>query len=221
MAPGLNSTGVVTKSMIFEMKSQLKSVSIHAAFFLSVAGCLLLPSSLTAQEGQHPETAHATDGDAHGMKGTNRLTFGIGHTQLSQGKIAGTTEWAPVASWTLNYDYWLTDKWAIGLQNDWILETFFITHGDAKEIERKNPLAVVPVGLYKFANRWTAVAGVGAEFSHGHTLTMTRLGVEYGWHLPKNWEAGVAVVWDGKWNYYNSWGISFVFSKLWPKAHGH
>lgn len=158
---------------------------------------------------------------SHGMKGSHRLTLGLGHTHLSQGQIEGRTNWLPIASWTLNYDYWLSDKWAIGLQNDWILETFVVIHSGDKELERKNPWAMVPVAMYKFANRWTAIGGVGAEFSEGHTLTMTRLGIEYGWHLPKNWEVGVAAVWDGKWGYYNSWGLAFTFNKIWPKRAGH
>jgi hypothetical protein len=168
-----------------------------------------------AQHETHANNSGATA--QHGLKGNHRLTVGLGHTHLSQGRIEGRTEWLPVASYTLNYDYWLTNKWAIGLQNDWILETFVVEHGDGKELERKKPWALVPVAMYKFANRWVAIAGVGAEFSHGHTLTMTRLGLEYGWHLPKNWEAGVAAVWDGKWGYYNSWGLAFTFSKIWPK----
>jgi hypothetical protein len=116
-------------------------------------------------------------GQNHSMKGSHRLTLGLGHTHLSQGQIEGRTDWLPIASWTLNYDYWLSDKWAIGLQNDWILETFVVVHSGDKELERKNPWAVVPVAVYKFANRWTGIAGVGAEFSEGHAITMTRLGI--------------------------------------------
>jgi hypothetical protein len=105
------------------------------------------------------------------------------------------------------------------MQNDWIPETFVVKHDGDKELERKNPWAMVPVAMYKFGKRWTAIGGVGAEFSEGHTLAMTRLGLEFGGHLPKNLEAGIALVWDNKWNYYTSWGIVFTFSKLWPKAH--
>lgn len=151
------------------------------------------------------------------LKGSHRLTLGLGHTHLSQGEIEGRTEWLPIASWTLNYDYWLSNKWAIGLQNDLILETFIVKHDGDKELERKNPWAMVPVGMYKFGKHWTAIGGVGAEFSEGHTLALTRLGFEYGWHLPNHFEAGLAAVWDNKWGYYNSWGLAFTFSKLWPK----
>jgi hypothetical protein len=92
---------------------------------------------------------HAADSTSnngyHTMKGSHRIALGLGHTHLSQGQIEGRTKWLPIASWTLNYDYWLSDKWAIGLQNDWILETFVVIHSGDKELERKNPWAMVPV----------------------------------------------------------------------------
>jgi hypothetical protein len=158
----------------------------------------------------------ATAGSAHGIKGSHRLTLGLGHAHLSQGRVEGRTAWVPVASWSLNYDYWLSNKWAIGLQNDLILETFIIEHGDNEELERNKPIAIVPVGIFKFAPHWSVLGGVGAEYSEGHTLALTRIGMEFGWHLPKNWEAGIAAVWDNRWNYYNAWVLSFTFSKIWP-----
>jgi hypothetical protein len=167
-----------------------------------------------AQEANHVQTE-----SHHPMKGAHRLAFGLGHTSVSEGQVDGKTQWLPLASWSINYDYWISDKWAVGLQNDWILETFKVESHEGEIIERKNPIAVVPVGMYKFARRFTAIGGVGVEFSHGHNLTMTRIGLEYGWHLPNNWEAGMALVWDNKWNYYNSWGVAFTFSKIWPKKH--
>jgi hypothetical protein len=177
---------------------------------------LLLSANLFAQQ-----TDVNNASPTHGMKGTQRLTIGLGHTQLSKGQIEGRTQWVPLASWSLNYDYWLSNKWAIGLQNDWILETFVVLHGNNEELERVNPLVMVPVAMYKFAPRWNAIGGVGVEYSHGHTLALTRIGLEYGWHLPNNMEAGLAFVWDNRWNYFNAWGLAFTFSKLWPKQKGH
>lgn len=187
-------------------------------FLLKKAGWLCV---LTLLFGVPASAQHAAQSSipvhGHSLQGSHRLTLGLGHTHLSQGEIAGRTEWVPIASWTLNYDYWLSDTWAIGLQNDWILETFIVKGKSSNEIERKRPWAMVPVALYKFSKNFTALGGVGAEFSHGHTLAMTRLGVEYGLHLPHNFEVGLAAVWDGKWGYYNSWGLAFTFSKIWPR----
>ncbi len=151
------------------------------------------------------------------IKSSHRLSFGLGHTSISEGRQNGQTQWLPLASWSLNYDYWLNNKWAIGLQNDWILETFVVKQKSGSVIERKNPIAVIPVGMYKLSGHLTAVFGAGLEFSHGHNLGLTRLGAEYGVHLPKHTEVGVALVWDNKWNYYNSWGIAFTVGKLWTK----
>lgn len=157
----------------------------------------------------------------HGMKSSNRLTLGLGHTHISKGKVQGDTKWLAFASWSLNYDYWLSNKWAVGLQNDLILESFIIEGHKNELIERSYPLAVVPVVMYKPGKHLTLIGGIGAEFSKGHTLTMTRLGMEYGLHLPKNFEVGAALVWDSKWNYYNSWGLAFTVSKIWPKKVHH
>jgi hypothetical protein len=84
-------------------------------------------------------------------------------------------------------------------------------------LERSYPFASVPVLLFKPGKRLILIAGVGAEFAKESTLMMTRLGAEYGFHLPGNWEIGAALVWDAKWNYYNSWGLAFTVGKIWPK----
>lgn len=82
-------------------------------------------------------------------------------------------------------------------------------------IERKNPIAVIPVVIHKFSPHWSAILGGGIEFSKGHNLGLTRLWVEYGVHMPMQYEVGIALVWDNKWNYYNSWGVAFTVGKLW------
>ncbi len=157
---------------------------------------------------------------SHGMKGSSRLTLGLGHTHVSEGKVEGKKEWIVMPSWSLNYDYWLSDKWAVGVQTDLLLETFLIENNEDELIERKHPLSVVPVALYKAGKNLTLFGGIGAEFSKGQNLFTTRLGLEYGFHLPKNWEVGASMLWDGKWNYYNSWSLAFTVSRIWPgKSH--
>ncbi|MGL6269525.1 MAG: hypothetical protein ACRC2O_16445 [Chitinophagaceae bacterium] len=163
---------------------------------------------------------HATE-NAHSMKGASRLSLGLGHTHISEGKVDGETQWLTTASWSFNYDYWISNKWAIGLQTDLIIETFIIENHEEELIERSYPWTFVPVAIFKPGKHLSIIAGVGAEFSKGHNLAMTRLGIEYGFHLPKNWEVGAALVWDEKWNYYNSWGIAFTVSKIWPKKGHH
>ena len=166
----------------------------------------------------HAQNNNFSSNQEHrGSKSANRLTIGLGHTHVSEGKVDVETKWLALASWSLNYDYWLSDKLAVGLQNDIILESFIIEHGAKELLKRSYPIASVPVLLFKPGKRLMLIAGVGAEFTKENTLTMTRLGAEYGFHLPNNWEVGAALIWDAKWNYYNSWGIALTVSKIWPK----
>jgi hypothetical protein len=173
-------------------------------------------SSIIAQEESHEQ--HATGGH-EGMKGSQRLTLGLGHTHVSEGVKDGKREWLILPSWSLNYDYWLKDNLSIGLQTDLILETFIIEDHEKELIERSRPISLVPVVIYKPFKRWAFLGGVGGEFSKEQNLALTRLGVEYGIHLPKHWEIGAALVWDNKWNYYNSWGLAITVSKIWGAKH--
>jgi len=166
------------------------------------------------------QAQHETNTEPEGLKGVHRLGFGLGHTHISEGRVGGKQQWLATASWSLDYDYWLSNKWAIGLQSDMILETFKIETHDQEEIERSFPIALVPAAIFKPGKHWSFVGGVGMEFSKGHNLGLTRLGIEYGHELPKGWEVGAALVWDDKWNYYNSWGIAITISRIWEhKAH--
>lgn len=181
--------------------------------------CILVLLLITHFTTQAQEKIHTHAGPHQGMKGSSRLTLGLGHAHTSQGKVDGEIQWLALPSWSLNYDYWISDQWAIGLQNDLILESFIIVHGVDEELERTKPLAVVPIALFKPGAHFTFLGGVGVEFAHEKNLTLTRVGAEYGRHLPKNWEVGVAAVWDGKWNFYNSWGLAFTASKIFSKKH--
>ncbi len=169
----------------------------------------------TAAVAQHHAVASGHEaGSGHGMAGTHRITLGLGHTHISQGLVEGDTKWLATASWSLNYDYWLANRWAVGLQNDLILEQFVIEHGHDEQLERSYPLSVVPVVLFKPVPLLSLVGGVGVEYASGEAIGLTRLGAEVGWHVGRHWEVGGAVVWDDKWGYYNSWGIAFTVSWL-------
>ena len=184
---------------------------------LTIALFSLSMAQAQPEHASPPESPHGI-GEPEGMKGSNRLGFGLGHTHISEGKVDGKTQWLATASWSLNFDHWISDKWAIGVQSDMILENFKIEGQDKQEIERSYPLSLVPVAIFKPGEHWSFVGGAGIEFSSGHNIGLTRLGMEYGRELPKGWELGAALVWDDKWNYYNSWGLAIVISRVWKKT---
>jgi hypothetical protein len=138
----------------------------------------------------------------------------LGHTHVFQGRLPGEPDFRILASWALSYDYWLTDRWAIGLQNDMIVEEFVIEHGGDEILERNRPIAVIPSVLYKPLEWLTLIAGLGREFAPEENLTLTRFGAEVGWHVGSDWEVGAGLVWDAKWDFYDSIGLDFTISRF-------
>ncbi len=184
-----------------------------------VSGLLLFIFFCARADAQEKTDNNHSVEEHDGMKASHRLTLGLGHMHVSEGIKNGKREWLIIPSWSLNYDYWLKDNLGIGLQSDLILETFIIEDDEQELIERSRPISLVPVVIYKPFKRLAFIGGIGGEFTKEKNLALTRLGVEYGVHLPKHWEVSAAVVWDNKWNYYNSWGLAITISKFWEAKH--
>ena len=175
---------------------------------------IVIMLSLQIASAQEPEKVH----DHESLKGSHRISLGLGHTHLSKGKnIDGEEVWLPVTSWSLAYDYHIAKKWSIGLQSDMVLEEFIVEDHDGQELEREKPIALALVGFFKPGKHFSFIGGAGIEMEKEKNLGFTRLGVEFGAELKNHWEAGIAVLWDDKWGYYNSWVIEFTFSKLFRK----
>lgn len=120
-----------------------------------------------------------------------------------------------VPTWGLNYDFWLSEKWAIGLHTDLVLQQFKIKEKEsAQVIERSNPLAVTGVALFKPWEKWTALLGLGREFEKNESFNMLSVGVEYGIELPDSWELNVNLIFDSKIEAYDTWMFGIGFSKF-------
>lgn len=172
--------------------------------------CFFLVNSVFGQE----NSANEKSKNEEGNKGNHRITLGLGHTLMSKGVKNGEKVWIAEPSWSLNYDYWISNKWAVGLHTDLIVETFVIEDQDGNDLEREKPVALVPTAIFKPFRHFSFLAGGGMELEKEKNLGLIRLGVEAGWEIPGKWELGVELVWDEKLDYYNSWSIAFTISKL-------
>lgn len=149
----------------------------------------------------------------------HRFTLILGHTHVPAGiDDNGNKKWLALGSWGFNYDYWLTPKWAIGLHNDIIIEDFEVEGGLISEsetiIERNYPFASSATLLFKPSKHLTYLLGAGGEFAGSGSYFLTHVGIEYGWHLPKEWELSMNLTYDVKWHAYDSWTIGFGISKM-------
>ncbi len=177
-------------------------------FFGIVLTILLMSSRVFAQA---PEENTKEEGWHR-----HRLTIMMANSHIpAADKVDGQNSVFIVPTWALNYDYWITKKFAVGLHTDFILQEFKLEkREDEKTIERSHPVAMNIVALFRPSEHWTFVAGGGREFEKNESFNMMCVGVEYGIELPKNWELSFNFIYDNKFKAYNSWLFGVGFSKL-------
>ncbi len=136
----------------------------------------------------------------------------LSHTMIKDGIRDGKNEWIAFPSFAFDYNFVFSHKWKIGLHNDLIFEDF-IVKTDNKELERSEPISSVVVGGFKPGKQFTFESGLGYEFSKEDNLFLTRIGTEYSIELPKEWELIVNLVYDVKWDAYDSFSFGVGVSK--------
>ena len=181
--------------------------------FFFMALVLVFSSSAFAQ---HTGQEHGEEAVFH-----PHHTFGlvISHTQVSEGvSEGGKRKWLSLPSWGLNYNYKFSPKWAIGLHTDIITESFKVDehlNGSSNEvIERSSPVATALMASFKPGEHFIFLLGGGGEFAHAANYLLIRLGLEYEYHLNKNWELNANITNDLKVNAYNSWSVGMGITKI-------
>lgn len=120
-----------------------------------------------------------------------------------------------VPTWGVNYDYWLSERWAVGLHNDIILQQYKIEdREDGRIIERSFPISVSATALFKATEHWIFLAGMGREFEKHESFNLINVGVEYGVELPNDWELNFNLIYEDKFKVYDSWMFGIGFSKF-------
>jgi hypothetical protein len=164
-------------------------------------------------------TTEATAQETHSVKDPfvshHSLAILLGHTQTSQGFEDGKQKWIAMPSWALEYNYHLNRRWNIGLHNDIVMETFKVEdHSTHQEvIERTRPISSLVVLSYKIKNMFSLELGAGAEFAKEDNFFVSRLGFEYAYQLPKEWEVKANLTYDMKWEAYNSFSLGVGVGK--------
>jgi len=148
----------------------------------------------------------------------HRIAVIIGHAHVPEGiDKAGNKQWLVLPTWGLDYDYRITSRWAVGVHTDIIVENFELEEHFGEEqavLERSRPLATTLVVTFKPGQHLTYILGGGAEIAPEETFGLIRLGLEYGWELPEEWELGISLMNDFKINAYNSWVLGLGVSKF-------
>jgi hypothetical protein len=158
-------------------------------------------------------TAFAQERENEIFKPHHSLGFVVGHTNVSQGVENGDRKWLSLPSFALDYNYVFSPKWSIGLHNDLIIESYKVETSEDEVLERSSPFATAIVGGFKPGKHFTFQAGLGGEFAKEENFFLTRLGVEYGLEIRNGWEFIANVIYDIKWNAYDSYAVGMGISK--------
>ena len=166
----------------------------------------------------------AQEHEEESEKGGHKFTIALGHAHVHEGIENGEKKWLMMTSWAINYDYLISNQWALGIHNDIIFEDFSVEkRAEDKEetaLEREKPIATKLVASFKPGKHLSFMLGLGDEFTKSENLFLSTAAVEYGWHMSKGWEVGAELGYDLKWKAYDTWILGFGISKtLHGKAH--
>ena len=175
---------------------------------LNICAIFLISLKAFAQETTGKETGKED------RKGMHQLTLVIGHSIIAPGD---ESERITEPSWAIDYNYWISSHWAIGLHNDIILESYEVINSGSETggtIKRTNPIASVAADVFKPKKHSSFILGMGAEFAEEENLALTRIGYESSWEIRNDWDLGAVISYDIKWHTYDTWIIGLGVSKF-------
>ena len=166
---------------------------------------------LAQEEGEvETEIEIEQEHEEHEKHRKHAISIGIGHAHINAGIENGEKQWLVLPSWMLDYNFWFSERWAVGVHTDMIIETFEAEHGEGSEgvIERENPIAIVGALSYKPVEWLALIAGGGVEYEAEESFGLVRLGVEPTWEVTEKWEVFVNIGHDIKFDAYNTWNLA-------------
>ena len=170
------------------------------AFWLTVFGLFLFSQIAGAQEAE-PVQDHK-----------HALSILLAHDHISQGIRDGERSWITVPSFMFAYNYLISEKWAVGLAGDLIIEQFAVEteSGEGTELlERSYPLALVALGTYKPIENLGVLIGGGLEYEKEESFALIRFGVEPNLEISHRFELILNLSYDIKIDAYDNWNLGF------------
>lgn len=136
------------------------------------------------------------------------VSLSLGHTSVLEGVRDGDNAILSLPSWAVDVNYYVQERWLVGLHGDVIIENFrYRPTSDASSVrERKLPVALVGVIGHRYKSIYF-YAGGGAEFGE-ETFGMVRLGVEYAHRFSERYEMVLGLSYDDKIDGYNSLSLT-------------
>lgn len=144
----------------------------------------------------------------------NKLSLYTGYSWIPEGRNPDTNKKETIFAPTFgfSYEYWFSEKWAIGTYNDIEIINFQVEQEDSQFLERENAIALSLAATYKLFPKMTVSLGGGVESDSNETLGIVRVGGEYVLLEKNEWELSVSLTLVHK-EIYEIVGFGFVLGK--------
>ena len=194
------------------------------SLFFATTLCLCGGSAWAQEEApQHHETQTHHPGTRVREHHKHSLSLLLAHTHILNGFENGGIRGINRPSWMFAYNYSLTERWAIGLHGDIIMETFEVeAHGSDSEeelLERKYPVSLVGATSYKVIDHLAVQVGGGFETDGNETFGLIRFGLEPFMRLSSRIELIANLSYEIKLDAYDNWTFGFGIAYGLGKSH--
>jgi hypothetical protein len=156
--------------------------------------------------------AQAQHGRTDKEHGHIRVGLVIGHTLIPT-VVDGERENLLIPSWGMDLEYWLNQRWGVGLHNDIEVETFEVLSDDDEYIERIYPLVFTLDVLWRPWKGLVLLAGPGIELEQNRNLQVFRFGAEYEVELFQGWDLSPNFFYDARSDAFGTWSVGLGVGK--------
>jgi hypothetical protein len=163
----------------------------------------------------------------------HRIAFLTGNTIVpSGGENEDRIGTVVVPTVAIDYEYWFSRKLALGWYNDFTLSTFVVetnrepeedhgagaqsSDGGTEVVEREPTFLTALVIIWEPVHRLAVYTGGGKEFETNEDFWVWKIGLEYSFPLPKDWDIAIGGAYDYK-DVYDSFGVGISFGKRFGK----
>jgi hypothetical protein len=98
----------------------------------------------------------------------------------------------------LDYEYWFSHKFALGLQTDLELDSYTVEKDHQEYLDREYAFLTALTFLYEPILGWALFAGPGYEFEKNHSFALFRVGTGIVKLFEGGWSTGIIVTYDIK-----------------------
>lgn len=109
-------------------------------------------------------------------------------------------------------DYFFHKHWSVAAQGHVILQNYTVHDGHGS-LERTYPVSVALAMHYHFVKHWSMYLGPGYEIDKHQDLFLLKLGTEYSFEVTPDFEIGINLMYENKWEIYDSWMFGIAFNK--------